>query len=93
VKRRYFHIREALVRRHQQNYKAARARGETTCARTGEPLIDLSNKDFTVLAALSRKQLLVRKSTIHNNEEFILIVDSRDCIVERRSATQNRYSE
>jgi hypothetical protein len=68
VKRRYYHIRDALISRHQVFYEAAKARGETTCTQTGKPLIDLSQKTFTVLEALSRKELLVHDSTSQNTD-------------------------
>jgi hypothetical protein len=70
----YYYIRRHLTRLYQERYDAAKARGEETCPMTGKPLIDLSQKQFSVLAALSRKELLVRSSTNQSSEQFILAV-------------------
>jgi hypothetical protein len=89
AKRHYFHIREDLIHRHQELFKAAKARGETTCPQTGKPLIDLSDQNCKVLVALSKKTLLVRDNADRNNEVFILIVDpDTDSIPRRSAATQ-----
>jgi hypothetical protein len=75
VKLRYYRIRDMLSNRQKELYKAAKARGETTCPHTGKPLIDLSQEGLTVLAALSRQKLLVRNCSSQNSEDFILTLD------------------
>jgi hypothetical protein len=75
VKLRYYRIRDMLSDRQKELYEAAKARGETICPHTGKPLVDLSQEGLTVLAALSRKKLLVHNSTSQDNEEFILTLD------------------
>jgi hypothetical protein len=91
VKRRYYRIRDGLTRIYQVLSKAAKARGETTCPGTGEPLIDLSQEALTVRAALSKKTLLVRNTTIHSNGDFILTVDTDAFSAARRSAMTNAF--
>jgi hypothetical protein len=93
VRKRYYRIRDSLISHHQGLYKAAKARGESTCPETGEPLIDLSQENFEVLAALSREELLVRNSTCQNidNEKFILNVDPDTDSVARRSVATKTF--
>jgi hypothetical protein len=93
VKKRYYRIRDCLISYHQELYEAAKARGETTCPETGKPMIDLSQKKFRVLAALSRKELLVRDITSQStdNEEFVLTVNPYTDSVARRSVTTKTF--
>jgi hypothetical protein len=91
LKKRYYHIRDCLISRHQELCEAAKARGEETCSQTGKALIDLSQDNVTVLAALSRKELLVRDRSSESNEKFILTVEPATESISRKSVTMKTF--
>jgi hypothetical protein len=87
AKRRYSSIRDGLIRHHKALFKKAKARGQTTCPRTGKPLIDLSQERYRVLEALSKKKLLVRDLESESIDEFILTIEKDIFSPNRKSVT------
>jgi hypothetical protein len=58
TKRRYYYIRETVIKRYKKLYAAAKARGESVCRQTGEEFLDLSDRNLWV-QALSKDKLFV----------------------------------